>query len=156
MTITGAGLCPAGLSPAGLGTPEASTALSGYSTSSTGAVSSVLYDANTGDPVLDNYGQEMPMSDVGQRVAFCLRILRGSRMSFQDFGRKMPAKVTDNVQSEVAEAIRYAMLPVTSDGSATILSTEVKQDPTRATQVLAIVRWRDNRNKTAYNNSVVL
>lgn len=155
MTITGAGLYPVGLTPAGLGLPESGPALSGYSTSTTGAVSSVEYDSS-GEPVLDAYDQEKPMSDTGQRVAFCLRIVRGSRTSFQDFGRGMPTKVTDNAQSEVAEAIRYALLPVTSDGSATLISVEVEKDANRPTQVFAKVVWRDNRNRTEYNNRVVL
>ena len=146
MTITtGAGFDPAGICPAGIGMPVTSYALTsgGFQESTTGAVSSVLVDSDSLDYVLDANGNEEGMSDTAQRVQMCLATLLGSRVGFQSFGFRGPRKVTDTVKTEVTEAVRTAMLPVTSDGSATILSVEVVAEGTR---VFALVRWQDNRN----------
>lgn len=144
---TGAGLSPAGLAPAGIGLPDTSHSLAatGYGKSTTGAVSSIKLDYRTLDSVHDAWGNETGISDTEQRVALCLRTVRGSRLSFLASGFAPPTKVTDQVRREVQEAVRLALLPVTSDGSAALVAVTVEP---HATSVWALVTWRDNRRST--------
>lgn len=144
---TGFGFSPAGSSPAGVGLPVSSPALvdAGFSQSTTGAVSSIKIDPDTRDFAVDAMGSEEGMSDTAQRVWLCIRNLRGSRMSSPTFGFKAPPKITNDVRKEVHEAVRLAMLPVTSDGSVSIEGVEVE---TQGTRIFALVTWRDmRRNK---------
>lgn len=151
MTV-GFGFSPAGSSPAGTGLPVSSAALvdAGFSQSTTGAVSSVAINPETRDFDVDAMGSEEGMSDTAQRVFLCMRTMRGERVSFASFGFAAPKRITADVQREVAEAVRVAMLPVTSDGSATLVDVAVEVEGTR---VFALITWRDERTNALSTTS---
>jgi hypothetical protein len=103
--------------------------------------------------VIDAYGSEEVMSDVQQRVYMCLRTIRGSRTSFQDFGLQTPRKILDDMQAEVYELVRVALAPVLADGSATL---DTVQTETIKTTVCAAVTWTDVKRQKQYSSTVPL
>lgn len=138
----------AGLSPAGLGTPTANTQLvgPGYQVGEGGCVSSVKIAWGTKDYEYDDYGNEKPMSDTAQRIQICMGTTKGARLNFQSFGLETPDTIdSGRIQRQVEHYVRAACRPVLSDGSATITSVEVE---TEGNQVLAVIRWTDNRRQT--------
>lgn len=145
--MPGFGFSPAGTSPAGVGLPVTSPALvdAGFSQSTTGAVSSLNIDSESRDFTVDSLGSEEGMSDTAQRVFLCMRTLRGIRPTFANFGFKGPPKITDDVRTQVKEAVRLALQPVLTDGSAELQSVETESEGTR---IFALIKWRDTRRGT--------
>lgn len=138
----------AGVTPGGLADPTELTALvgPGWEQSAGGCVSSVLVEFGTKDYVYDDYGNEKPMTDTGQRMYMCMRTTRGSRISFQSSGLETPTHIIESrIQREVERLVRSACKPVTGDGSATIDSVEVESENN---MVVAVIRWTDNRRQT--------
>jgi hypothetical protein len=122
----------------------------GYHTSTTGAVSSTEFDPRTGDVVLDANGSETGMSDTAQRVYFCLKTIRGSRISTQEFGLTPPASANDTIQPEVYEFVRVALQPVITDRSVRLDSVDVEVN---GTSVYALVTWTDLRRRTQHTST---
>ena len=156
MAITGAGQASAGVTPYGIGDPEENTQLvgPGYEQSEGGCVSSVLIEWGTKDFVYDDYGNEKPMTDTGQRVYVCMRTTKGARVNFQDFGLETPKTIVGSrIQREVERFVRAACKPVTDDGSATITDVEVDSEDNK---VIAVIRWTDNRRQTTETTRAAL
>lgn len=156
MGITGAGQASAGVTAFGIGDPDTNTQLvgPGYTQSEGGCVSSVKIEWGTKDFVYDSYGNEMPMSDTAQRIYMCMRTTKGSRVNFQGFGLETPQTIVGSrIQREVERYVKAACKPVTSDGSATITDVEVDSE---GNQVIAVIRWTDNRRQTTETTRAAL
>lgn len=138
----GLGTSPFGTSPLGSGSPTTSDALVGigYHTSPTGVVSSVQIDPLTHDIVVDDFGNEVPMSDAGQRVYCLCMTLAGSRIDFPDGFSPPKAAGADEFQRTVEDIYRTALAPATIDGTIRIdeITTEVN-----GTRGYAQVKWTD-------------
>lgn len=110
----------------------------------------MLIEHGTRDYVYDDYGNEVAMSDTGQRMYMCMRMLKGSRVNFPNDGFEPPTHITSQIQRDVELRVRMACKPVTNDGSATITSVEVQ---TEGTKVVAVARWTDNKRQTTNNTT---
>ena len=110
-----------------------------------GCESSVEIDPSTGDYLYDDYGNEKGMDDVSQRVLLCMHTRRNSRIGFPDFGFAPPPLANSGtLQQDVEVAVRAALAPVLSDGSASVIKVDAVQD---GTGVAAVITWRNNTTR---------
>lgn len=107
-----------------------------------GGVSSSKIDDTTRDYELDEYGNEVAMSDSGQRVYLLLKTSYGSIANDTGLGLQKPSKLGANAGKEVEAFVRQALSPATDDESIKLEDVQVETDGPR---LYALIRWRDLR-----------